>query len=83
MKVYGGVNVQIHIFLTSVLVGGECSASPLGRFISKERASGTHWTGGWVGPRTGVADAKKRKPRPYQDSNSGPWAVEPVASRCT
>jgi hypothetical protein len=27
MKVYGGVDVQIHIFLTSELAGGEWSAS--------------------------------------------------------
>jgi hypothetical protein len=27
-----------------------------GRFIPKENAPGTHWIGGWVGPRT-VLDA--------------------------
>jgi hypothetical protein len=27
MKSYGGVDVQIHVFLTSALVGGEWSAS--------------------------------------------------------
>jgi hypothetical protein len=32
MKAYGGVDVQIHIFLTSALVGGEWSASRSGRF---------------------------------------------------
>jgi hypothetical protein len=26
-----------------------------------ETASGIHWTGGWVGPRTGVDDMEKRK----------------------
>jgi hypothetical protein len=30
MKMYGGVDVYIHIFLTSSLVGGEWSASCLG-----------------------------------------------------
>jgi hypothetical protein len=29
---YGGVDVQIHIFLTSALAGGEWSASRPGRF---------------------------------------------------
>jgi hypothetical protein len=29
MKTYGGVDVQIHVFLTSALVGGEWSASRL------------------------------------------------------
>jgi hypothetical protein len=32
MKVYGGVDVWIHIFLTSALVRGEWSTSRLGRF---------------------------------------------------
>jgi hypothetical protein len=32
MKAYGGVDVYIHIFLTSTLVGGEWSASHPGRF---------------------------------------------------
>jgi hypothetical protein len=34
MKTYGGVDVYIHIFLTSALVGGELSASRPGRFTS-------------------------------------------------
>jgi hypothetical protein len=37
--------------LTSALDGGEWSASRPGRFTPRERASGTHWIGGWVGPR--------------------------------
>jgi hypothetical protein len=32
MKAYGGVDVQIHTFLTSALVGGEWSATRPGRF---------------------------------------------------
>jgi hypothetical protein len=45
MKAYGGVDVQIHIFLTSALVGGERSPSRPGRFIPEERVSGTNLTG--------------------------------------
>jgi hypothetical protein len=37
MKVYGVVDVQIHIFLTSALAGTERSASRLGRFAAKEK----------------------------------------------
>jgi hypothetical protein len=37
--------------LTSALDGGEWSASRTGRFTPRERAPGTHWIGGWVGPR--------------------------------
>jgi hypothetical protein len=34
MKAYVSVDVYIHIILTSALVGGEWSASHLGRFTS-------------------------------------------------
>jgi hypothetical protein len=61
MKAYGGVDVKIHVFLTSALVAGEWSASLSARFIPGERTSGAHWIGGWVGPRTGPDDAEKRK----------------------
>jgi hypothetical protein len=47
--------------LTSALDGGEWSASYPGRYTPEERASGTHWIGGWVGPRAGVDDVEKRK----------------------
>jgi hypothetical protein len=60
MKTYGEVNVQIHIFLTSALAGGEWSASRSGRFTSGERAAGTHWIGGWVYPRAGLDAVEKR-----------------------
>jgi hypothetical protein len=61
MKAYGGVDVYIHIFLTSALVGGKWSASRPGHFIPGERASGTHWIGGWVGPKASLDYVEKRK----------------------
>jgi hypothetical protein len=57
MKAHGGVDVYIHIFLTSALVG-EWSAARPGRFIFGERAPGTHWIGGWVDPRAGLDDVE-------------------------
>jgi hypothetical protein len=42
MKKYGGVDVQIHVFLTSVLVVGERSASRPCRFTPGERVPATH-----------------------------------------
>jgi hypothetical protein len=54
MKAYEGVDVLIHIFLTSALDGGECSASRPGRFTPGEKAPGTHWIGGLVHPRAGL-----------------------------
>jgi hypothetical protein len=46
MKAYGEVDVQIHIFLTSVLDGGEWSASRPDRFTPGEGAQGTYWIEG-------------------------------------
>jgi hypothetical protein len=45
MKEYGGVDAQIHVFLTLALVGGEWSTSRPGRFNPGERALGTYWIG--------------------------------------
>jgi hypothetical protein len=56
MKAYGGLDVWIHDFLASALVGGEWSASRPARFTPRERAPGTHWIGASVDPRTGLGD---------------------------
>jgi hypothetical protein len=61
MMAYGGVDVKIHVFLTSVLVGGEWSASRPCLFTPEERAPDTHWIKGWVGPRAGLDEVEKRK----------------------
>jgi hypothetical protein len=42
MKVYGGLDVKIHIFLTLALIGCEWSASRLSHFIRGERPPATH-----------------------------------------
>jgi hypothetical protein len=47
--------------LTSALDGGKWSASRPGRFIPRERAPGTHWRGGWMGPRAVLDAVVKRK----------------------
>jgi hypothetical protein len=61
MKAYGGVDIYIHIFLTSALLGSEWSASRHGRFTPGERGPSTHWIGGWVGPSFGLDDVENRK----------------------
>jgi hypothetical protein len=81
MMAYGGVDVQTHVFLTSALVGGEWSASCPGRFTFRERAPGTHWIEGWVGPRADLGDGEKWKFLPPPDSNSDPLVIPPGASR--
>jgi len=63
MKTYGGVEVQLHTFLTSALDGDEWSTSRTGCFTPRERArdSTAHWIGGWVGPRASLDEVMKRK----------------------
>jgi hypothetical protein len=56
-----GMDVQIHIFLTSTLVGGQWSTSRPDRYTPGERAAGTHWIGGWADLRAGQDDLEKRK----------------------
>jgi hypothetical protein len=66
MKSYGGVDVHIHVFLTSALGVREWSASRPGRFNPGESAASTHWIGVWAGPRT------------YRDSNCDPSVVPQI-----
>jgi hypothetical protein len=55
MKAYGGVDVYIHIFLTSALVGGEWSASrPAALSPGKEPPVP-------IGQEAGLDDVEKRK----------------------
>jgi hypothetical protein len=60
MKTYGEVDVYIHVFSTSALVGGEWSASRLYRFTPRKRAPGVHQIGSWVCPKFGLDDVEKR-----------------------
>jgi hypothetical protein len=57
----GGVDVYIHILLTSALAGGKWSASLPGRCTPGERTPGTHRIGGWVDPRAGLDAVERRK----------------------
>jgi hypothetical protein len=61
MKAYGGVDIQLHVFLTSALVGGEWSTSRPDRFTPGGKVPVTHWIGGWVDPRTCLHDVEKGK----------------------
>jgi hypothetical protein len=47
-------NEEQNVFLTLALVGGEWLASHPDHFITGERAPGTNWIGGWVGPRASL-----------------------------
>jgi hypothetical protein len=59
MKAYGGMDVLIHIFLTSALAGGERSASRPGRFTPGK--SPRYPLDRRLGdPRAGLVDLEKR-----------------------
>jgi hypothetical protein len=52
--------------------------------IPRERVSGTHWIGGWAGPRAVLDAVVKRKiPSPQRESNPRTPIVQPVAQRYT
>jgi len=60
MKTYGRVEVQPHALFASLLDAGEWSDLLPGRFTTGESYHGTHWLGGWMGPRA-VLDAVSTK----------------------
>jgi hypothetical protein len=68
--------------LTSALDGVERSASRPDRFTPRERASFTHWIGGWVGPRAVLDAVVNRKiPSPRRDSKPKTPIVQHVARK--
>jgi hypothetical protein len=83
MKPYGGVEVQINVFLTLALVGGEWSVSRPGRFTpEKEPAVPIEQETLWA-PEPVWTTWKSEKSRPHRDWNFDPSAFQPVASRYT
>jgi hypothetical protein len=77
----GGITPRI---LDPGTYGGEWLASCPGRFTSRERALGTYWIGGWVGPRAVLDAVVKRKiPIPRRESNLRTPIVQPVAQSYT
>jgi len=60
MKTYGEMEVRLHTFLTSVLDGGEWSASLPGRF-THGGVTVTHCIGGWMGSRTCLDAVENRR----------------------
>jgi len=54
------MEILLHV-LTTALDGGEWKASRPSRFTTGERARGTSWIGGWVGPRAGLDAVTNRK----------------------
>jgi hypothetical protein len=67
------VEVQFHAFLTSALDEDEWTASRLGRFNPWERASVSHWLGGWGGLQSlsGHSGGEERNLCSCQEYNPG------------
>jgi hypothetical protein len=84
MKAYWGRRCIAPHSLTSALDAGEWSASRPGLFTNRERAPGTLWIGGWVGPRA-VLDAvvKRRILSSRRETNPRTPIVQPIAQRYT
>jgi hypothetical protein len=84
MKTDGGVDVQIHVFLTSAIVGGEWSASSTGRFTPRgKNPHGSHWIEGWAGPEPVWTTWRSEDSYHHRGLKSDPLVVQPVASRYT
>jgi hypothetical protein len=58
---YRGADVEVHISLTSALVGGEWSALRPSCFTQGEIALDIHYTGNWVGARASLDHIEKIK----------------------
>jgi hypothetical protein len=83
MKTCIGVDVWIDVLLPSALVKDEFSVLRSGRFIAAERGQGNQWITGYLGPRTGLDETKRKECWLYRDSNSDPTTIQPVASHYT
>jgi hypothetical protein len=78
--VWGERRYSSYSFSTSALDGGEWSASRPGRAFTP----GTHCTGGWVGPRSGLdTEARGKILCPRRGSNPDRPVVQPVVRHYT
>jgi hypothetical protein len=77
MKAYGGVDIQIHIFLISVVAGGDQlqapTALPKGKEPSMPMGKGARWA-----PKPSWTMWRREHSWPYRDSNSTPSVVQYV-----
>jgi hypothetical protein len=61
MKIYGGVALEVHIFLSSAVGLGQLLASHLRRINSEKMTSDTQWLVGRMGLRTDLGVKQQRK----------------------
>ena len=70
----GWVEVWLYFSMTVALEGGEWSAARPGRTLPPQERPGTHFIGGWVGPRAGLGRAENLVPTGIRSRT-----VQPVA----
>jgi hypothetical protein len=64
--------------------GWVVSVTPQPRFTPGEKTPGTHWIGGWVGPRTSLdAGARRKILCPWRRSSLDHLIVQPILRRYT
>jgi hypothetical protein len=81
MTMYGGMELELHTFLTSILDGGKQSGSCPGRLTPGKRALNTHWTGVCGGSKTGLDAVEKRgTSAPAGNRTPAPWSSSPLHS---
>jgi hypothetical protein len=73
------MEIWLHSFFDLGTRRGEWSASRSDRFTPTERVPGTHWIGGWVGPRAVLDTVKRKIPSPRRESNPRTLIDHPVA----
>jgi hypothetical protein len=85
MEALAGRRYSSYSFLTSALDGGDWSASRPGRALPPGKGPpGTHWTGGYVGPRAGMDTEDRGKIlRPCRGSNPDRPVVQTVVRHYT
>jgi hypothetical protein len=80
MKIYGGVEIQVHASIILSLNGGQWTALFPGHFAPWGRALGAHWIGGWIGFKSYLDAVEKRKVScPCWESNIYSSVVQPIA----
>jgi hypothetical protein len=77
---WGERRYSSYSFLTSALDGGDGQRHAPAALYPGERTPGTHWTGGWVGPRAGLdTEARGRIRCPCRGSNPYRPVVQSVS----
>lgn len=77
MKEYGEWTINLRFLDLYTLTW---SPSSFDRFTLGERTHGTHWTGGWMVPRTSEVDVEERKILTVPGLVPRPSVIQPLAS---